>query len=231
MVKKVGMLLLATFIVALVAGCVQNEQTPNTPAPAGHGNGGGGMSVENMKQLIYQVPAGELSEAEKDGILHMREEEKLARDVYQTLYDKWGLQIFSNIAKSEQTHMDAVKLLIDKYGLEDPAEGKGVGEFTNPAFTELYNKLVAEGSKSTVDALKVGALIEEIDIVDLQKYLSETSKEDIKIVYENLMKGSRNHLRAFTSMLEKYGESYNPQYLSKEEYEQIISSPMEKGLQ
>ncbi len=187
------------------------------------------MNIETIKQLIYQVPAGELSEAEREGILCMREEEKLARDVYQTLYDKWGLQIFGNIAKSEQTHMDAVKLLIDKYGLEDPAEGKEIGEFTNPAFTELYNKLVAEGSKSVVDALKVGALIEELDIVDLQKYLSETSKEDIKIVYENLMKGSRNHLRAFTSTLEKYGESYSPQYLDKEEYERIISSPMERG--
>jgi hypothetical protein len=158
----------------------------------------------------------------------MREEEKLARDVYQTLYNKWKLQIFANIAESEQKHMDSVKKLIDNYNLEDPAK-EGVGEFTNPKLQELYNKLVEDGSKSIENALKVGAMIEEIDIIDLKKHLSETNKEDIKLVYENLMRGSRNHLRAFTSNLENYGISYEPQYLSKEEYEQIVSSPMEKG--
>ena len=94
----------------------------------------------------------------------------------------------------------------------------------------MYNKLVEEGSKSIESALKVGAAIEEIDIIDLQKHLAETNKKDIKLVYENLMKGSRNHLRAFTSNLAKYGITYEPQYLSKEEYEEIISSPMEKGI-
>ena len=124
--------------------------------------------------------------------------------------------------------MEAVKLLIEKYNLEDPAKDKGVGEFTNPKLQDLYNKLVEDGSKSIENALKVGSAIEEIDIIDLKKHLSETNKEDIKLVYENLMKGSRNHLRAFTSNLAKYGITYEPQYLSKEEYEQIINSPMKK---
>ena len=187
------------------------------------------VNLEVMKQLIYQTPAGNLSETEKDGIIYMREEEKLARDVYKTLYDKWGLKIFANIADSEQTHMEAVKLLIEKYNLEDPAENKGIGEFSNSELQDLYNELVAEGSKSVEDALKVGAMIEEIDILDLKKHISETDKEDIKLVYENVMKGSRNHLRAFTSTLSKYGVAYEPQYLSKEEYEKIVSSPIERG--
>ena len=69
----------------------------------------------DLWSAISQIPAGELSEAEKEGILYMREEEKLARDVHLKLYEIWGLQIFRNIADSEQTHMDAVKLLISRY--------------------------------------------------------------------------------------------------------------------
>ncbi len=244
MVAMIVLLLL----VVVIGGCVQTQQTskeqvttPTTTSEQGYGkygkqktievgsNGSTSVNTDVMKQLVYQTPTGKLSEAEKDGILYMREEEKLARDVYQTLYEKWKLQIFSNIARSEQTHMSAVKLLIDKYGLEDPAEGKAVGEFTDQKLQDLYNKLVEDGSKSIENALKVGAAIEEIDIIDLEKHISETNKEDIKIVYENLIKGSRNHLRAFTSTLTKYGVIYEPQYLSKDEYEQIINSPMEKG--
>ena len=127
----------------------------------------------DLWSAISQIPAGELSEAEKEGILYMREEEKLARDVHLKLYEIWGLQIFRNIADSEQTHMDAVKLLISRYNLEDPAPSE-VGKFSNPTLQELYYQLVELGSKSLEDALKVGAMIEEIDIVDLKRHINVT---------------------------------------------------------
>ncbi|MCD6493000.1 MAG: DUF2202 domain-containing protein [Archaeoglobaceae archaeon] len=122
------------------------------------------------------------------GFYTFEKRKKLAIDAYQTLYEKWKLPIFANIARSEQTHMEAVGLLIDKYGLKDPVESKGVGEFTNPKFQDLYNKLVEESSKSIESALKIGAVIEEVDIIDLQKHLTETNKKDIKLVYGNLIK-------------------------------------------
>ncbi len=50
--------------------------------------------------------ASELSQAEIDGLLFTREEEKLARDVYAAL-DGYG-NPFVNIRGSEQSHMDAV---------------------------------------------------------------------------------------------------------------------------
>jgi len=170
-----------------------------------------------------------LTEAEIAGLLYMREEEKLARDVYLALYDQWQVQVFQNIANSEQTHTDSVKTLLDRYGLEDPAEGKDLGEFTNQDLQDLYNSLVETGSQSLVDALRVGAAIEEIDILDLEENLAQTDAEDITLVYENLMKGSRNHLRAFVSTLEREGETYTPQYLSQEAYDAIIGSPVERG--
>jgi hypothetical protein len=62
----------------------------------------------------------ELSAEEAASLLFMREEEKLARDVYNTLSATWGIQSFSIIASSEQRHMDEIKVLLDRYALTDP---------------------------------------------------------------------------------------------------------------
>ncbi len=204
------------------------EQPITSEARRGYGNGGGGPPSEVSNQPLATVPSGELSEEERESILYMREEEKLARDVYLYLYNKWELQIFQNIARSEQRHMDMVKVLIDRYGLEDPAKERGV--FTNPELQALYDELIERGSRSLEEALKVGALIEEVDIKDLKEWLSKVDNADIIQVYENLMRGSRNHLRAFTSVLRQYGVTYQPQVLSMEEYTSIISGEMETGM-
>ncbi len=166
-----------------------------------------------------------LSQTEIEGLLYMREEEKLARDVYITLYEQWGQRVFQNVTASEEQHMSMVLGLLEQYGLEDPAAGKGVGEFTNPELQALYDQLVAQGSQSLADALKVGAAIEEIDILDLQERITQTDNPAIITVYENLMQGSENHLRAFVGTLERLtGETYTPQYLSPEAYEAIINA-------
>jgi hypothetical protein len=178
---------------------------------------------------LAQAAASELSAVEAEGILFMREEEKLARDVYLTLYDQWQMQVFTNIADSETTHMEAVKTLIERYELDDPAEGREIGEFANEELQVLYDRLVEQGSRSLVDALKVGAAIEEIDILDLQEYVAQTGNRDIQTVYDNLLRGSRNHLQAFVSSLEQQGVTYEPSHLSPEQYEEIISSGVERG--
>ena len=189
-----------------------------------------GSITEPLIEQIATLPKQSLNPEEINAIEEMRQEEKLARDVYLTLYQKWGLPIFQNIARSEQTHMDAVKALIDKYGLPDPDANMGIGEFRDEKFRKLYEELVAEGSKSVVDALKVGATIEDLDIKDLQYWLSKTDNEDIKLAFCNLMKGSRNHLRAFVSQLQRYGATYTPQYISEQEFNAIISGSQEMGV-
>ena len=172
----------------------------------------------------------DLSDDEVAGLLYMREEEKLARDVYLTLYDRWAVNAFQNISESEQNHTNAVKTLLDYYGLEDPVADNGIGVFDNSTLQDLYDKLIAEGIQSLSGALRVGAAIEEIDILDLQGHIAQTDKADIQRVYENLMRGSRNHLRAFVSTLERQtGEIYQPQYLSQEAYDSIINATLESG--
>lgn len=173
---------------------------------------------------VSRTQAANLSAEEEAAILYMREEEKLAHDVYVTLYQMWGLQTFQKISQSEQNHMDAVKTLIDRYGLQDPASRK-LGVFTNPYLQNLYNDLIARGGLSLSEALKVGGAIEEIDILDLRLYLSQTDQSDIQLVFTNIMNGSYHHLQAFVSRLSAlFGETYQPQYLDAASYQEIIGA-------
>jgi hypothetical protein len=169
----------------------------------------GGLLLLMGLAFTSVVQAATLTNAEKYWLTYMREEEKLARDVYLVLYDKWRLAIFSNISQSEQTHMDAIKTLLDRYGLPDPATAE-VGVFTDHALQKLYDDLIAQGSISEVEALKLGVIIEETDIDDLNAAIATTTRKDIKTVYNNLLQGSLNHLKAFVSNLAKYGVTYEP---------------------
>jgi hypothetical protein len=142
----------------------------------------------------------------------------------------WGLPIFQNIANSEQTHTDAIKKLLDRFGIEDPADNSPIGVFANEDLQKMYDDLMAAGSQSLGDALKVGGAIEEIDILDLKESLEITQNEEIQRVYQNLLRGSENHLRAFTSNLERQAnEIYQPQYLSQLEYDAILASSSPRG--
>lgn len=173
-------------------------------------------------------PIGEsLNQADVDGLVWIREEEKLARDVYLALSETWDLPIFSNIAASEQTHTDAVGDLLELYGISDPMADDAPGVFQDPTIQSLYDDFVQQGSRSLVEALTVGVAIEDLDIVDLR--LRESGVAAIDEVYANLEKGSRNHLRAFVSNLERQGGDYSPSHLALEEYEAIIDSPPERG--
>jgi hypothetical protein len=142
-----------------------------------------------------------LSVDETAHLLYMREEEKLARDIYQALYAKWNVRIFSNIAASEQRHFDALGTLISRYALSDPAQ-QAAGVFTNPDLQRLYDELLAEGNLSLLDALLTGVTIEETDIEDLKAAIAVTDHRDILTVYGNLLNGSLSHLEAFNSHIE-----------------------------
>lgn len=192
----------------------------------GNGNGGGGGGGGGGNQELTP-----LSQDEVDGLLFMREEEKLARDSYITLGGQWVLVIFDNIAVSEQSHMDAVKKLIDKYELTDPVI-PGVGGFTDGDLQELYERLMAWGSQSLMDALYVGAEIEETDMIAIQHAIDLAEHNDIISTYKTLMCGSRNHLRAFVRQIEANGGVYDPsdEYFenSDEFFLGIAYSPIER---
>jgi hypothetical protein len=202
----------------------------------GGGNGrGGGTSLDGATRIgaaelatqLDALPVADLSAGQTAGLLQMREEEKLAHDVYVTLGEQWDVRVFDNISSAEQTHADAVGVLLDRYALADPSAGRAVGEFTDPDIATLYTSLVAQGSRSLVDALTVGATIEDLDIADLQALA--TDAPDITLVYANLERGSRNHLRAFTKQLGAHDTTYAPTYISQADYDEIVSTDTERG--
>jgi hypothetical protein len=186
-----------------------------------------------MKQLILMLAAvvafgasvpvlAQLDATETEDLLFMREEEKLARDTYLTLYDAWSHAIFRNIARSEQRHMDTMLAMVEYYGLTDPVTDDTVGVFTNPTLAGLYADLIERGSESLLEALHVGAYIEELDIADLRAAIERTDEVLLINAYENLLAGSRNHLRAFVSQINALGVDYVAQVLDQDDVDAIV---------
>lgn len=222
------------------AAVVSGETAAAQPARAGNGsdngsgnagaNGAAGNNGVHAGVGVALPSPGDLDETETAALLFMREEEKLAHDVYVALYDTWGLPVFQNIAASEQVHTESVLNLLTIYNLDDPAAGNAPGVFTDPTLQTLYNQLVTQGMQTLVDALRVGAIIEEVDILDLDARLAQTDNADIIQVFQNLRAGSESHLRAFVTNLERQtGEVYAPQYLPQELYDAIMAGQNGNG--
>ncbi|HQT39984.1 MAG TPA: DUF2202 domain-containing protein [Acidocella sp.] len=169
-------------------------------------------------------PVEALTSEEAANLSTMREEEKVARDVYLRLFDRWGLRPFGNISGSEQTHMDMLLILLDRYGLPDPVRRLDAGVFQSPTMQKLHDTLVARGLQSESEAICVGLLIEELDIADLQHAAQHTNKPDILMVFARLERGSRNHLRAFHRWMRGLGAHYVPIHLSQATFSAIAHS-------
>lgn len=224
----IGFALIAMTISVSLTAFAAGPWGPGGPGWGGNGSGTGDCPY--MGDVVGGLPMQDVSEAEEADLSYMRQEEKLARDVYATLYEQWRLPAFNNISASEQQHMDAIKLILDKYSLADPVTSDAAGDFQNQALTALYGQLVEQGMTSLVEAIKVGIQIEELDIADLEAALTRTDNQDIQTVYQNLLAGSRNHLRAFNTLLSAYDQTYAPQVLSQEKYGQIVMGAYEMGL-
>lgn len=164
-----------------------------------------------------------LSEVEKKDLLFLREEEKLARDIYVYAYTKYQNTVFNSISQSEQKHMDNVLNLLNQYAIPDPASTQ-MGIFNNPDLQLLYNQLKARVDISSLESLKVGATIEELDINDIDDFIANTKNSKLLNLYDKLNCGSKNHIRSFTDQLTAIGSTFVPQYITLEEYNTILNS-------
>jgi hypothetical protein len=222
MKKLIVFPLLSVFL--LLAACSAQPEAASVP----------GEADATLPAAVQAAPAAAdvpAMQADPTGLAYVREEEKLAHDVYLFLYERWNLQVFQNIAASEQTHTDTIATLLLAYNSTDPAAGAGPGAFADPNLQALYDELTARGSLSLADALEVGAAVEEIDILDLQSRLQADLPDDIRFAYESLLSGSYNHLGAFTSTLQRQtGEVYVPQYMIAEAYQDALSLASAGGI-
>ncbi len=224
--KPVFLLLLV--LPVLIVGCSTDSEDVLPGITTTDADGSTSVDDATLTEVLASLPLDDLSVAESEGLLFMREEEKLAHDVYVAMFELGYSQVFDNISKSEQTHTDAILALLDRYDILDPVGNNPEGVFVNTDLQALYDALILQGSPSLINALYVGAEIEEIDIIDIQNLVDALEgNEDIALVYESLMKGSRNHLRAFVDNLAKQGVDYQPLHLSQEVYDAIINADIE----
>lgn len=147
----------------------------------------------------------ELTQDQKDTLLFIYQEEKVARDAYITLGNLYPNQsTFANIQLSEQKHIDSAQELCEKYGVDiSNIDETNIGEYVVPVLQELYDTLVVMGSTSELDSLKVGEYIEITDIDDLE-HAEIGMPSDVVKVFENLKAGSYNHLDAFRAAIDAY---------------------------
>lgn len=208
-----------TFI-ALIAVSSSIMAYDNGAHRGNHGSDNTNQSNDTQDTVLSQELANTLS--------HMGNEERLAYDVYNRLYQEWGTQQFSNIAsKSEIKHIQAVQTLVKKYNLNDstdftnvdlpslgyantPVPSMQAGTYDISKIQGLYDDLVTKGLESEEEALKVGCIIEVVDINDLDEYVDIAQKDgatDIVSTFDNLRKGSYNHYWAFDKELKNIGVS------------------------
>ena len=197
--------LIVTFV--LISGCSSDDSEINQ---------------EELNESLVALTSEEIAD-----LSFLREEEKLARDVYLYSYGLYGNQLFKNISNSEQTHMDSVLVLLNKYNLEDPISNV-VGVFNNSELQEIYNSLIQQSTISELEALIVGNIIEDLDIKDLILNEGRTTKTDLLTVYGSLKCGSRNHLRSYYAQLVQKEGTYTPAYISVSDFEDIVSTSNEK---
>jgi hypothetical protein len=225
--RKPGIIVLSGLLALTGMSC--SKDNVNIPVTKDNSEIVTDMSTANFQNQLNAFPKEALSQQEINSLVYMREEEKMARDVYTTLYKKWKLNVFNNISSAEQTHMDAILTLLKKYNIEDPVGTNGVGVFTNQTIANLYNSLLSKGGLSKLDGLKSGALIEEVDIFDLRNAATFIDNQDIRFVYSNLAKASQTHLRAFYRNILNAGGTYTPVYLSIADFNAIIDGQTDPG--
>lgn len=150
------------------------------------------------QQLLEEKNILELSTEQKQVLAYLLEEEKLAKDVYTTLYNEWWNKKFANILKSETQHQSKIKDIADKYNILNSLISDKIWVFQNQELSELYQQLINQWTQNEMEALKVGVIIEEKDIEDIKNMITLfPNHKDIVNVLQSLLEGSYRHLEAF----------------------------------
>ena len=222
-------LVIFTCVGFVLTSCSESSTSPAAADFMITDSGYSSFDTIQLRARLNGYSAAPMSDDEIRALLFMREEEKLVHDLYIDFSARYNKLIFMNIAQSELTHAHAVLQLLQRYQIPDPAQGNGPGVFADTMLQQLYARLQTIGTSDLVSALLVSAEAEEIDLRDLSNWSERVDNQDILMVFSNLAKGSRNHLRAFVRNLAQVGIRYSPRVLDQTTYDAIISTPVERG--
>lgn len=165
----------------------------------GHGKAGGpGAGPDSGSTAAGNVAAGTMTEQQKAELAYMAEEELVAHDLYTAFAGLYDTPVFSRVASSESNHLDAVRNLMERYGVSDPTVDHVAGVFSDDSLQNLYDGLLAKGRLSQADALEAGRTVEKTDIASLTAAAKgATTSPDAKTVFTRLLEASKHHLSAF----------------------------------
>ena len=212
MIKFTALALGASVALISLTGCSTATETarpaPSTSASASQDAAANPSEPANAPKVTTQPKAPIVdkgiatADATVEQLVYLIEEEKLAHDVFSTMFELWGSKVFGNILNSEASHQSQVLTVMSTRDIADPRSSQE-GVFKNSDLQKLHDELITKGSKSAVDAYEVGVAIEVLDIDDLTKMLATAKDADVIAMMENLRRGSENHLRAFNNQLNK----------------------------
>ncbi len=160
-------------------------------------NGEPAIAVEHIPELAGAIP---LNTREAETLVLMREDEKLARDVYHAFYTYWRQASWLEAMQRRQARMNRIASLLQQYELPDPLPDTRPGSFPSPELAELYTQLVKRGAQSYIDAVDVCIQIEQLDIADLQAAILESRHETLDQSYQVLLESSRYTLDQMSHM-------------------------------
>ncbi|MFE7169452.1 DUF2202 domain-containing protein [Streptomyces sp. NPDC057616] len=143
------------------------------------------------------APRGTLTTAQKSTLARMAEEEKLARDLYTGFADRYGVPLFERTTAAENSHLAAVRTLLDRYDVTDPTAGKATGDFADPAVRATYDRYLKQGDGSLTAALNTGHKVEADETTALRHALTGLKAPDVRQIYGNLLAASERHEEAF----------------------------------
>ena len=218
-----------TGVAIIVASCSESATSPISTEFTVTDSGYSSFDTIRLRNRLRGYATSSISDSELRALKFVREEERLVHDLYVDFSARYNKLIFMNIAQSELTHANAVLQLLQRYQIADPSQGIGPGVFADTMLQQLYTRLQTIGTSDLVSALLVSAEAEEMDLRDLSYWSARVDNQDILMVFSNLAKGSRNHLRAFVRNLAQVGIRYSPRVLDQATYDAIISTPVERG--
>jgi hypothetical protein len=211
-----------------MTGCVVVEEDHPPSLVDTTSEGWAYIDIAALDELMYRTPEGALSVEAMQGLVFLRNGERLAQAVALDMMDHYGSHPFYGLAEAERTHGRAASCLLDRYALYDPVANLPMGVFDDPFWQSEYDFYTAQGAQSYVDALLVSLEIQEAALADI-RYWYERGEADAVVMetWRALLMATRNHLRALNRELESIGFEYTPIYVTRAEYEGIVYTPFE----
>jgi hypothetical protein len=192
--KKLLVILTVVFLISVASFsyiyAARPDNRPYNDNTRGNQYGGGNftnqVSDEDLDESSEAVENSTENTTEytlEEMLVYAIEDEYKAYAEYEKIIDIYGdPRPFTNIIKAEQTHIEALEPLFEKYNFDLP-ENNAKEEVIVP--------------NDLQEAMDIGVQAEIDNIAMYEKFLSQELPQDIEDTFNYLMNASENHLSAF----------------------------------